>query len=68
MGYRHRLPERIGAEASASNASADVDDDRATRDRAPQDWSYDRPVGVGLGVVAAAWIVTLTFLILMLFA
>ena len=32
------------------------------------DWSYDRPVGVGLGVVTAAWIVTLTFLILMLFA
>ena len=32
------------------------------------DWTYDRPVGVGLGVVAAAWVVTLTFLILMLFA
>jgi hypothetical protein len=32
------------------------------------DWTYDRPVGVGLGVVTAAWIVTLTFLILMLFA
>ena len=32
------------------------------------DWTYDRPVGVGLGVVAAAWFVTLTFLILMLFA
>ena len=29
---------------------------------------YDRPVGVGLGVVGAAWGVTLTFLILMLFA
>ena len=32
------------------------------------DWTYERPVGVGLGVVTAAWIVTLTFLILMLFA
>ncbi len=32
------------------------------------DWDYDRPVSVGLGVVSAAWIVTLTFLILMLFA
>jgi hypothetical protein len=33
-----------------------------------RDWSYDRPTGVGLGVVGAAWVVTLTFLILMLFA
>lgn len=33
-----------------------------------RDWSYDRPIGVGLGVVGAAWGVTLTFLILMLFA
>ena len=32
------------------------------------DGSYDRPVSVGLGVVSAAWIVTLTFLILMVFA
>ena len=32
------------------------------------EWSYDRPVSVGLGVVGAAWVVTLTFLILMLFA
>jgi hypothetical protein len=32
------------------------------------DWSYDRTVSLGLGVVSAAWIVTLTFLILMLFA
>ena len=32
------------------------------------DWTYERPVGVGLGVVTAAWIITLTFLILMLFA
>lgn len=31
------------------------------------EWSDDRPVGVGLGVVTAAWVVTLTFLILMLF-
>ncbi len=31
-------------------------------------WNYDRPIGVGLGVVGAAWVVTLTFLILMLFA
>lgn len=32
------------------------------------DWTYERPIGVGLGVVGAAWVVTLTFLILMLFA
>jgi hypothetical protein len=32
------------------------------------DWTYERPVSVGLGVVTAAWVVTLTFLILMLFA
>lgn len=32
------------------------------------DWGYDRPVRIGLGVVSAAWMVTLTFLILMLFA
>ena len=31
-------------------------------------WNCDRPIGVGLGVVGAAWVVTLTFLILMLFA
>lgn len=33
-----------------------------------RDRHYDRPVSVGLGAVSAAWIVTLTFLILMLFA
>jgi hypothetical protein len=33
-----------------------------------KDWSYDRPLSMGLGVVGAAWVVTLTFLILMLFA
>ena len=34
-GFRHKFRAGSGAEASASNASADVDDDRATRDRAP---------------------------------
>ncbi|MFO1048335.1 MAG: hypothetical protein U1E52_10605 [Geminicoccaceae bacterium] len=39
------------------------------RESAPSRSSnYDRPIGVGLGVVGAAWVVTLTFLILMLFA
>ena len=33
-----------------------------------KEWTCDRSVGVGLGVVGAAWVVTLTFLILMLFA
>jgi hypothetical protein len=33
-----------------------------------RDCTYERPIGVGLGVVGAAWVVTLTFLILMLFA
>jgi hypothetical protein len=35
---------------------------------ARKQWEYERPVGVGLGVVGAAWVVTLTFLLLMLFA
>ena len=33
-----------------------------------RDADYERPVGVGLGVVGAAWVVTLTFLLMMLFA
>jgi hypothetical protein len=30
--------------------------------------AYDRPVTVGLGVVGAAWVVTATFLLLILLA
>ena len=41
----------------------------ARRETAPaRDWTYERPIGVGLGVVGAAWIVTMTFLLMMLFA
>jgi hypothetical protein len=31
-------------------------------------WAYKRPVAIGLGMVSAAWVVTVTFLLLLMLA
>ena len=42
----------------------------APKRRSPQraDWAYERPVAIGLGMVSAAWVVTVTFLLLLMLA